>query len=80
MIEKLRQAYRRELRNALDKGILDWPDKSDQAIEACIAKMFTAITSPARNDWLKYNPTLKAACKSVGIKSSPELRAIFAKS
>ena len=78
MKEKLRKAYRRELQNALKAGSIDWLDKSSQAVNTCIDKMFTAIAKPNLADWLKYNPALKAACKSVGIKSSRELRAIFA--
>lgn len=77
MKEKLRKAYARELKSGLKSGELDWPDKSETAIQGCINKMFKAISSPARNDWLKYNTALKRACRSIGIKSSPELRAIF---
>ena len=71
-IEKIRDAYQKELRKRLDTDPeYAWPDKSDEAIARVVNKIFTAFSRPGdRSDWLKYNPALKIACKAAGVKSS----------
>jgi len=43
-------------------------------VEVTVDKMIAAVRKPARNDWLKYNPSMKQAAKSIGITTSPRLR------
>lgn len=47
---------------------------SSKTAEELVDMMLVAINRGTREDWLKYNPVMKAAAASVGIKKSPELR------
>ena len=78
-IEELKGLYFGELKlKVLTDPEYNWPDKSDEKIMRVVNSMFGNFGKPGdRSDWLKHNPALRSACKKIGIKSSPEFRALF---
>lgn len=77
--EELRKVYFDELKKrVLNDPDYNWPDKSDNAIMVVVNKMLKSVAQPGnKSDWLGNNGALRAASRKVGIKSSPELRALF---
>lgn len=49
---------------------INWNKTTEETVDMMIA----AINKGTRQDWLKYNPVMKTAAASIGIKKSPELR------
>lgn len=77
IIERIRTEYIKALTAKKEAG--DWHNEKTPT-EVC-EMMFSAIQSDANNrnyaGWLKHNQTLKKACKTVGVLTSPQLRELF---
>jgi glycine/D-amino acid oxidase-like deaminating enzyme len=60
-------------------GDYEWlRNATDEAIRRCADKMLHGVMHGPegdRHDVLKYNPALRRACRTLGIKASAELRA-----
>lgn len=72
-LQQFRQVYIEEIKKYREANPgAGWnPNLTD---EQKVDNMIAAINRGTREDWLKYNPVMKIAAASIGIKKSPELR------